>query len=239
MDALLGFGRQPAPARDAVLEEYARLAGQYEQRWLFYVRATTRETLARLRVTPTDSVLDVGCGTGALLDELSASFPRARLAGIDPCPEMLAIARGRLPPVIELKQGWAERIPYPDCTFDVVVSCNVLHYLREPLVALRDMLRVLRPEGTLVITDWCADYLACRICDWHLRLFNAAHFQTYPARKLRNLLHTAGASEIRIDRYKISWLWGLMTATARQPELTLSHAAYPPGAEVPGQPKPC
>ena len=182
------------------------------------MRATSHETLARLHINPTDSVLDVGCGTGALLDQLSASCPQARLAGIDPSPEMLAIARERLSPGIELKQSWAEDIPYPDNAFDVVVSCNVFHYIRKPLVALQDMLRVLRPGGILVITDWCDDYLACRICDWHLRLFNAAHFQTYTAQQLTDLLNTAGTTAVHIDCYKISWLWGLMTATARKRE---------------------
>ena len=201
---------------NAVLDEYARLAPQYERRWSFYVRATARETIARLRINRTDSVLDVGCGTGALLYQLSASYPRARLTGVDPCPEMLAIARERLPAVIELKRGWAESLPYEDEAFDRVISCNVLHYIREPVVALKDMLRVLRPKGTLVITDWCDDYLACRICDWYLRVFNAAHFRTYSTRQLRDLLGEASAGEVRIECYKITWLWGLMTATARK-----------------------
>jgi ubiquinone/menaquinone biosynthesis C-methylase UbiE len=170
-----------------------------------------------LHLNPTDSVLDVGCGTGALLHQLADSYPRAHPAGIDPSSEMLALARHRLPPGIELKEGWAESIPFPDGAFDMVVSCNVLHYIREPVVALRDMLRVLRPKGNLLITDWSDDYLACRICDWYLRLFNAAHFRTYRARELTELLHTAGATDIRTECYKITRLWGLMTATARKP----------------------
>ena len=131
---------------------------------------------------------------------------------------MLALAAERLPPGIELKQGWAEDLPYQDEVFDLVVSCNVLHYIREPLVALTDMLRVLRPKGTLVITDWCDDYLACRLLDWYLRGFNAAHFRTYSARQLRDLLGEASAGEVRIECYKITWLWGLMTATAQKGE---------------------
>lgn len=206
-----------AQQRNPVLEEYARLALQYESRWSFYVRATSRETLARLRINPTDSVLDLGCGTGALLFQLSASLPEAHLAGIDPSPEMLGIARDRLPSTIELKQGWAEEIPYGDNTFDTVVSCNMFHYIRRPHVALEDVFRVLRSNGKLVITDWCDDYLTCRICDWYLRLFSAAHFRTYRARQCTKMLENAGATEIRIERYKITWLWGLMTAIAQKP----------------------
>src|SRR5690348_5717433 len=119
--------KRASATRRAVLEEYARLAPRYERRWSFYVDTTSRETMARLRVNPTDAVLDVGCGTGALLYQLSVAYPQARLAGIDPSPEMLAVARQRLPPGMELQQGWAEAIPYADDVFDVVVSCNVLH----------------------------------------------------------------------------------------------------------------
>lgn len=205
-----------ARERNLVLEEYARLASQYDHRWSFYVHTTSRETLARLRIDPTESVLDVGCGTGALLNQLSTCYPEAGLAGVDPSPEMLSIARDRLPATIELKQGWAEDIPYSDNAFDTVVSCNVFHFIRQPHLALNEMFRVLRPKGQLVITDWCDDYLACRICDWYLRLFNAAHFRTYRARQCRDLLENAGATEITIERYKITWLWGLMTATTQK-----------------------
>ncbi len=201
---------------DSVVEEYTRLAPEYERKWSFYVRATCRETLSRMHVNPTASILDVGCGTGALLHELATTFPECNMAGIDPSPEMLAIARQRLPTSVELKQGWAEKIPYSSETFDTVVSCNMFHYVRRPHEALIEMTRVLRPDGALVITDWCDDYLACQICDWYLRVFNAAHFRTYRAGECRKLLENASVTDVKIERYKITWLWGLMTATARK-----------------------
>ena len=87
------------PARQPVVEEYARLAPEYDAKWSFYIEATTRETLARLRLRPSDRLLDVGCGTGSLLDRLARQHPATQLTGIDPVPEMLAVARRRLPPV--------------------------------------------------------------------------------------------------------------------------------------------
>lgn len=195
-----------------MLEEYARLALDYDTRWSFYVEATTRETTARLSLRPTDQLLDVGCGTGALLDHLALSHPPSRLFGVDPVPEMLAIARRRLPPAVRLCQGWAERLPFKDEQFDIVSSCNVFHYIRHPLAALREMGRVLRPRGQLVITDWCADYLACRLCDLYLRVFNRAHFRVCGARECAQLLRQAGHSDVDIECYKISRLWGLMAA---------------------------
>ncbi|HEX4961734.1 MAG TPA: methyltransferase domain-containing protein [Thermoanaerobaculia bacterium] len=206
--------RSGSPAERAVLAEYARLAPEYDAKWSFYVQATTRETLARLRLQPTERLLDVGCGTGAQLLPLSRSHPAELLSGVDPVPEMLAIARHRLPPEIELREGWAEQLPFETERFDVVVSCNMFHYVRNPAATLREMDRVLRPGGRLVITDWCDDYLACRVCDWYLRRFHPAHFKVYRERECRDLLHAAGHRDPRIERYKINWLWGLMTACA-------------------------
>lgn len=196
-----------------VVAEYARLASHYDTRWSFYINATTRETIARLSLRPTDFLLDVGCGTGALLRRLAPFYPKAQLFGVDLVPEMLAIARQRLPATIELREGSAERLPFSDEHFDVVVSCNMFHYVRHPIPALREMGRVLRPGGQLVLTDWCDDYFACRICDLYLRIFNRAHFKTYGERECMRLLEEAGYPEVRVKRYKINWLWGLMTAT--------------------------
>jgi ubiquinone/menaquinone biosynthesis C-methylase UbiE len=129
---------------------------------------------------------------------------------------MLAVARRRLPAELDLREGWAERLPCETESFDIVVSCNIFHYVRQPAAALGEMARVLRPGGRLVITDWCDDYLACRLCDWYLRRFSRAHFKVYRERDCLNLLRAAGHAEPRVERYKISWLWGLMTARVRK-----------------------
>jgi ubiquinone/menaquinone biosynthesis C-methylase UbiE len=206
---------------DPVLREYSRLATRYDARWAFYVDATTRETLARFSVRDTDRVLDVGCGTGALLERLARAHPGVKLTGVDPVPAMLAVARRRLPPGVRLSLGRAEDLPFASGRFTMVVSCNVFHYFRRPEVALREMSRVLAPGGSLVITDWCDDYLACRICDAYLRLVRRSHLQAHGTRECRRLLEEAGYVHVEIERYRISWLWGLMTARATR------HAVLP------------
>ena len=207
----------PEEIRRSVVEGYARLAPSYDARWPFYIDATARETAARLSLPPAGRLLDVGCGTGVLLRRLGVSYPLAELCGIDPVPEMLAVARRRTPPNVHLCQGWAERLPFGDGRFDAVASCNTLHYVREPLAALKEARRVLRPGGRLVLTDWCDDYLACRLLDLYLRLFDRAHFRTYGGRECVRLLQKAGFVEVGLERYKINWWWGLMTATAARP----------------------
>jgi len=197
---------------DPVVKEYSDAAKDYDRKWAFYVEATTRETLARLPILPTDRVLDVGCGTGELLARLAAKYPEARLAGLDPVPEMLEVAKGKISDKVDLRVGWANQLPWPDSSFDVVVSCNVFHYITHPVAAVREMDRVVRPGGRVVITDWCDDYLACRLCNIYLRLTSKAHYKTYRQAECAALLKEAGHALAQIVRYKINWLWGLMTA---------------------------
>ena len=201
---------------DAVVREYNRLAPDYDRRWSFYIGATIRETLGRIELQPGDRVLDVGCGTGALLEALSNTTPGTKLAGVDPSEDMLALARERVDGTVVLKQSHAEELPFPDEVFDVVISTNALHYFRNPAGALEEMYRVLAPDGRIAITDWCDDYLTCKSLDFFLRMFNRAHFRTYGQQQCRNLLEQAGFTVMQLDRYKINWFWGLMTAVGRK-----------------------
>jgi len=201
--------------RTSAQREYARLAPNYDMRWSAYIKATVRETMKRLHLKPDQRLLDVGCGTGALLERIINICPDIHAAGVDPSPEMLDIARGKCPDGVDFREGWAESLPFHDDSFDIVVSCNAFHYWRQPAKGLDEIARVLKPEGRLVITDWCDDYLTCRICDLYLRAFNRAHFSTYSARECKALIATAGFHDIGIEQYKISWLWGMMTVTAK------------------------
>ena len=205
---------------NAVLKEYGKLARHYDARWAFHIEATLGETLSRFKLQAGESLLDVGCGTGLLLKALWDSMPETHLSGADPSAEMLEEARKRLGEAVFLKQSPAESLAFPDQAFDVVVSTNSFHYFRQPLAALKEIRRVLRPSGRIVITDWCDDYLTSWLCDRFLRLFNRGHFRAYGRKEFSALLLQAGFTEVRIDRYKINWLWGLMTALGKLPDNT-------------------
>ena len=211
----------PHPRDSALLKEYARLARTYDARWASYVGATVAETVARLKPLGDERVLDVGCGTGVLLAALNASSPGLVLSGIDPSREMLEVARGRLGSTADLREGWAESLPFGEVSFDAVVSCSVFHYFRNPGRALSEMRRVLVPGGRLVITDWCDDYLSCRLCGLYLRMRRRPFSRIYDSGEMKRLLEEAGFTGVGVERYRIDWLWGLMTANGETPKPTL------------------
>jgi SAM-dependent methyltransferase len=101
-------------------------------------------------------ILDVACGTGVLARAAaSRTGPGGAVTGLDLDPGMLAVA-ARLSPGIRWQQGTAETLPFPDRTFDAVVSQFGLMFFPEPATALREMMRVLLPGGRLVVAVWAS-----------------------------------------------------------------------------------
>ena len=103
-------------------------------------------------------VLDVGCGTGTLAAAL-AERAHAKVWGIDEDVEMLAVARGRVPGPVGLKQARAEELPFRDGWFERVTFSLVVHLVDRP-VAFAEARRVLSPEGRLAIVTFDPGHFA-------------------------------------------------------------------------------
>jgi ArsR family transcriptional regulator len=143
-------------ARDAIAAFQDNPAAWDEMRALdLPARAIEEALLSRLPAGPLGRVLDIGCGTGRMLELLS---PRAAsVLGIDLSRRMLALARGRIAERelanCTVRQADMGRIPAADASFDLVVLCMVLHYADDPAAVLAEAARVTAPGGVVAVID--------------------------------------------------------------------------------------
>jgi len=96
--------------------------------------------------TPNPRILDVGCGTGANLKMLAT---HGRAEGVDISTQAVEFCRER--GLDSVKLGAAEQLPYDDDSFDLVTALDVIEHLDDDVAGLREMRRVLRPDGYLLI----------------------------------------------------------------------------------------
>jgi SAM-dependent methyltransferase len=97
--------------------------------------------------------LDVGCGPGALTDELVRRLGPEHVAAVEPSTPFVAAIRSRFPGV-EIHQASAEALPFPDGWFDTTLAQLVVHFMTDPVAGLVEMKRVTRPGGIVAACVW-------------------------------------------------------------------------------------
>ena len=137
---------------DLSLRELGATAAAYEERLVPALFAPWAEAVtSAAQVFEGQRVLDVACGSGVLTRRIAdAVGPGGSVVGLDRNPGMLAVA-ARLAPAITWQQGEAEALPFEDGAFDRVVSQFGLMLFSDRAAALREMRRVLRPDGRLAL----------------------------------------------------------------------------------------
>lgn len=168
---------------------------------------------------PDFRLLDAGCGTGGMLQRIRERFPKAALIGLDYSERALELT-GQRALDAELIQGSADRLPFSENVFDVVLSLDVI-VLRgvDDAAAIREMHRVLKPGGTLIINVAAFDFLRGS----HDAATNMARRYTRP--RLTHLLRNAGFTLRRMSYWNMTLLpavaavrWASRTK-ARQPDV--------------------
>lgn len=115
--------------------------------------------LSEAQIPPDARVLDIGCGTGTLMVMAKRANPDAEIVGVDPDPKALAIARkkaARRGLAIQFHQGYSQKIPFPDGSFDRVFSSMMLHHLKADVkrATFAEVRRLLRPTGRFHAMDF-------------------------------------------------------------------------------------
>ena len=126
---------------------------------LLGVEASHRHLLEQAVIQPDYRILEIGCGTGNLTVLAKKLYPTVDVLGIDPDPKALARARKKAHKAklsMEFRQAFTEELPFPDASFDRVLSAFMLHHIQlaAKLPALREVFRVLKPGGSLELVDF-------------------------------------------------------------------------------------
>jgi ubiquinone/menaquinone biosynthesis C-methylase UbiE len=118
-----------------------------------------RKTVEFAQIAPGERILDVGCGTGDLtLRAAERAGSTGQVCGIDPGPAMIETAQRKAACAhvnVDFRVGVIEQLPYPDASFDVVLSSLMMHHLPADLkpIGLAEIRRVAKPGGRLIIVD--------------------------------------------------------------------------------------
>lgn len=112
--------------------------------------------LALLDPAPDAAVVDIGFGTGRLVELLLERLPGGLIAGVDPAATMVDVARSRrairtAAGRVDLRLGEVAQLPWPDASFDGALALHSFQFWAEPVAAAREVARVLRPGGRLVV----------------------------------------------------------------------------------------
>ncbi len=125
--------------------------------WLMREQVFKQKLVQKANIRLGMNVLDLGCGTGTLTVMLKRAYPNAHITGMDGDPQVLQIAREKSRGLnIQWDEALASSLPYPNSSFDRVVTSLVIHHLvtEDKRRAFEEIYRVLKPQGELCVLDY-------------------------------------------------------------------------------------
>ena len=191
--------------REAILDQFTRQAVPFAT-----APGIQDETALRLVVEfsgagPDDTVLDVACGPGIVVCAFARVVKHA--TGLDLTPAMLDRARtlqgekglGN----ITWQLGEAMPLPYPDASFSIITSRFAFHHFLDPLAAIKEMARVCRPGGKVVVVDSAPAPDTANAFNAMELVRDPSHTRAMPLEELKDLYRQAGLPEPRTTGYRL------------------------------------
>lgn len=169
-----------------------------------YPKISCKDVAQRLKCSAYQSLLDIGCGTGYLIDMLQKQ-KSADYYGLDLSPEMLKVAKNKLSGSVELTEGYSDSLPYEDSSFDVVTCIQSFHHYPKPEKAMAEAYRVLKKGGLYILSDtgyggipkWLYNQFV-------LKVANTGDYAVYSMKDIENLMTKSGFAiqdAQKIDRF--------------------------------------
>ncbi len=193
-------------------EKYDHIARYYDKRWQGYLEATNKVAIELLEPKPGDVILDASGGTGLLIETIISKMRgEGKFYLTDISREMLDVAEDRLSGfenVLITRQDVHE-LAFPANYFSKILCVSALHYYVGPQSVLNNFYRILKPDGKLIIVDWCKDSLDFRLLDLFLRVFSKHHIRIYSSAALKSLVEISNFKVEKIIKFTHG-LWKLV-----------------------------
>ena len=145
--------------KDLTIKEFTRAAEIYDSGHAGIYEMCKDDyppILEELKKEPFSDLLDAGCGTGPMIELLTAEYPDRRFTGVDITPKMIETAAAKNLPNARFVVGDCENLLFPPAGFDVVICANSFHHYPNPAAFFRSAAKVLRPGGRLILRDYTA-----------------------------------------------------------------------------------
>jgi SAM-dependent methyltransferase len=196
-----------AAHNDLIRDQFTRQATPFSTAAPIASEAALKLIIDAARAGPDDAVLDVACGGGIVV---CAFAPYVRHAtGIDMTPAMLERARALAAEKgianVSWREGDVERLPFPDAAFSIVVTRFAVHHFLRPATVFREMVRVCRPGGRVVVVDTCVSPDPAKASEFNRleKLRDPSHVRALDLDGLKGLYRGAGLPEPRASFYEL------------------------------------
>jgi ubiquinone/menaquinone biosynthesis C-methylase UbiE len=191
--------------RSRILDQFTRQAVPFAQAQAIRNQEALERIVKMAEAGPEDTTLDVACGPGLL----ACAFARVvrHAVGIDLTPAMLDQARKTQAEQglqnLTWHQGDVTALPFPGGHFSIVSSRFAFHHLEQPLAALKEMQRVCKPGGRVVVADMSPAPEKADALNAEERLRDPSHVRAMPLVELRELFTKAGLPVPRVETYRL------------------------------------
>lgn len=160
-----------------------------------YLRKAQNDVIALLEIGENICLIDVGCGTGMALGfAAERNSWKGTYYGVDLSEKMIEKAKENFKGKenFHFIQANSESIPLPDNFSDYIICTHSFHHYFHPVLALKEMHRLLKPGGKIYLLDPATDWIMMKVIDKILRATDKAHVKMYSTKELKNMFSTAG-----------------------------------------------
>lgn len=207
-----------------VSRKYDLLAPLYDYIWRHYTHKTIKKALASAGLKGNETILDIGCGTGALEDRLVKMYVGQNIFACDVSSSSIDRAISKIPanPQVNFAVGDFLSMSIPNRQFDVVFSLSNLHYFTDPEKLLRKAHELAKPQASFVLVDWCRESFRSRFYQAILCRADKGFHRIYSLEEMKELFARTGWTVEEKEFFSIRGYWTMVAIRARKEDLNRS-----------------